>query len=120
MDEEHRNLSYYGICEFSEIIVFLKTMSRLVAEPPSKRLNFVVQTSSSFMNAAQIPMEMKDLSTVNDLRQFMLMRKLLPSDEYIFIHKQRIMRDQCSLRWHGVENGDYVYVFKGSVSQGGY
>ena len=120
MDEEHRNLSDYGISEFSEIIVFLNTMSRLVAEPPSRRLSFVVQTSSSLMNAAKIPMEMKDLSTVNDLRQFMLTRKILPSDEYIFIHKQRIMRDNCSLRSHGVENGDYLYVFKGSVSLGGY
>ncbi|XP_059664473.1 uncharacterized protein LOC132310307 [Cornus florida] len=120
MEEEYRNLSEYGICEFSEIIVFLKTMSRLVAEPPSKRLSVVVQTSSSLLNAASIPLEMRDSNTVNELRQLMLSRKILPMDDYIFIHKQRIMRDNCSLRWHGVENGDFLYVFKGTVSRGGF
>ncbi|KAH7861133.1 hypothetical protein Vadar_022010 [Vaccinium darrowii] len=120
MDEEFRNLSEYGICEFSEIVVFLKTMSRLVADPPSRRLSLVVQTSSSLLNGASIPLEMKDSSTVNDLRQRLLVQKTLPMDDYIFIHKQRIMRDNCSLRWHGVEDGDCLYVFKGTVSRGGY
>ncbi|KAL7216217.1 hypothetical protein ACSBR1_028211 [Camellia fascicularis] len=120
MEEDFRNLSEYGICEFSEIIVFLKTMSRLVADPPSRKLSLVVQTSSSLLNAASIPLEMKDSSTINDLRELLLMRKILPMDDYIFIHKQRIMRDNCSLRWHGVEDGDCLYVFKGTVSRGGY
>ncbi|PSR96412.1 Ubiquitin like [Actinidia chinensis var. chinensis] len=120
MEEDFRNLNEYGISESSEIIVFLKTMSRLVADPPSKRLSVVVQTSSSLLNGASIPLEMKDSNTVNDLRQALLMRKILPMDDYIFIHKQRIMRDNCSLRWHGVEDGDYLYVFKGTVSRGGF
>ena len=46
LEEDFRNQSEYGICEFSEIIVFLKTMNRLRDEPPSRRLNLVVQTSS--------------------------------------------------------------------------
>ncbi|KAK3008390.1 hypothetical protein RJ639_013602 [Escallonia herrerae] len=116
MDEDFRNLSEYGICEFSEIIVFLKNMSRLAAEPPTRSLSVMVQTSSSLLNAANIPLEMRDSSTVNDMRQLLLGRKMLPYDDYIFIHKQRIMRDNCSLRWHGVENGDYLYVFKGTVN----
>lgn len=120
MDEDFRNLSEYGISEFSEIIVFLKTMSRLVAEPPSRGLSMVVQTSSSLLNGARIPVEMKDSSTVNELKQSLIARKILPADDYIFIHKQRIMRENCSLRWHGVENGDSLYVFKGTVSRGGY
>ncbi|XP_076903943.1 ubiquitin-like domain-containing protein [Bidens hawaiensis] len=118
MDEDFRKLSDYGVGEFSEIIVFLKTMSRLVAEPPSQKLGFVVQTSSALLDSICLPIEMKDSSTVTELRELLLARKLLPLDEYIFIHKQRIMRENCSLRWHGVENGDHLYVFKGTVSRG--
>lgn len=117
LNDEYRSLMEYGVQEFSEIIVFLKTMSRMITDPPSRGISLVVQTSSSLLNSAKIPVEMSDLGTVNDLRQLLLDRKILPMDEYIFIHKQRIMRDNCSLRWHGVENGDFVYVFKGSVSR---
>ncbi|KAM3301636.1 hypothetical protein P3S67_016138 [Capsicum chacoense] len=119
LNDEYRSLIEYGVQEFSEIIVFLKTMSRMVTDPPSRGLCLVVQTSSSLLNSAKIPVEMSDLGTVNDLRQLLLGRKILPMDEYIFIHKQRIMKDSCSLRWHGVENGDFVYVFKGCVSREG-
>ncbi|OAY33142.1 polyubiquitin 8 [Manihot esculenta] len=120
LDEDFRNLSEYGIGEFSEIIVFLKTVNRLRDDPPTRKLNIVVKTSSALLNAASIPLEMKDSSTVNDLRSLLLSRKILPEDDYLFIHKQRIMRDNCSLRWHGVENGDSLYVFKGTVSRNGY
>ncbi|KAL3509684.1 hypothetical protein ACH5RR_029085 [Cinchona calisaya] len=120
MDEEFRYLSYYGISNFAEIIVFLKSMTRMIPDPPSRRLNLVVQTSSSLLNAASIPLEISDSSTVAELRQLLLTRKILPLDDYIFIHKQRIMRENCSLRWHGVENGDCLYVFKGTVSRGTY
>ncbi|KAM0007527.1 putative Ubiquitin-like domain-containing protein [Helianthus debilis subsp. tardiflorus] len=118
MDDDFRKLSDYGVGEFSEIIVFLKTMSRLVAEPPSRKLGFVVQTSSALLGSTCLPVEMKDSSTVTELRELLLGRKLLPHDDYIFIHKQRIMRENCSLRWHGVENGDYLYIFKGTVGRG--
>ncbi|CAN4103456.1 unnamed protein product [Withania somnifera] len=119
LSDEYRSLIEYGVQEFSEINVLLKTMSRMVTDPPSRGLCLVVQTSSSLLNSAKIPVEMSDLGTVSDLRQLLLDRKILPMDEYIFIHKQRIMRDICSLRWHGVANGDVVYVFKGSVSREG-
>ncbi|KAE8724579.1 putative triptychon and cpc [Hibiscus syriacus] len=114
MTDDFRNLSEYGISESSEIIVFLKTMNRLREEPPSKKLNIVVQMSSSLLNAAAITFEMKDCSTVNELRELLLSRRILPRDDYLFIHKQRIMRENCSLRWHGVENGDCLYVFRGT------
>ncbi|WRX14983.1 Ubiquitin-like domain - like 4 [Theobroma cacao] len=118
--DDFRNLNEYGISEFSEISVVLRTTNRLKEDPPTRGLNIVVQMSSSLLNAATIPLEMKDSSTVNDLRQLLLSRKILPGDDYLFIHKQRIMRDNCSLRWHGVENGDCLYVFKGTVSRDGY
>lgn len=120
MDDEFRCLSEYQITEFSEITVFLKSMNRIKVEPPSRKLSMVVQTSKSLLNAATIPMEMKDSCTVNEVRQLLLTRRILPMDDYIFIHKQRIMRDNCSLRWHGVEQGDYLYVFKGTISKDGF
>lgn len=119
LDEDFRNLYEYGISESSEITVFLKTMNRSRDDPPSRKLSLVVQTSSSLLNAATIPVEMRDASTVNELKQLLLSREILPDDEYLFIHRQRIMRDSCSLRWHGVENGDFLYVFKGTVSRSG-
>ncbi|KAK7272302.1 hypothetical protein RJT34_28811 [Clitoria ternatea] len=120
LDEDFRNLNEYGIHDFSEIVVFLKTTNRSRDEPPTRKLSLVVQTSSSLLNAASIPLEMRDVNTVNDLKQLLLSRKILPADDYLFIHRQRIMRDSCSLRWHGVENGDCLYVFKGTVSRSGY
>ncbi|KAL5573289.1 hypothetical protein UlMin_022886 [Ulmus minor] len=118
LEEDFRNLSEYGIREFSEIIVFLKNMNRQRDEIPSRKLSIVVQTSSSLLNAASVPLEMRDSNTVNELRQLLLNGKILPLDDYLFIHKQRIMRDNCSLRWHGVEDGDSLYVFKGTITRG--
>lgn len=117
MEEDFRNLSEYGIHEFSEIVVLIKTTGRVVADPPSRRLHLVVQTSSSLLNSARIPLETKDSSSINELRELLVGRKILPEDDYIFIHKQRIMRENCSLRWHGVEDGDVLYIFKGTVSR---
>lgn len=119
LGQEFRSLTEYGVREFSEIIVLSKTMNRVRDEPSSRRLSVVVQTSSSLLNAASIPLEMKDSCTVNELRQLLLSGKILPIDDYLFIHKQRIMHDNCSLRWHGVEDGDPLYVFKGTISRSG-
>lgn len=118
MEDDFRSLHEYGIADGAEVVVFLKTMGRAAAEPPSRRVAVVVQTSSSLMNGARIPVEMKDSSRVDEVREMLVERRLLPVDEYILIHKQRIMREDCSLRWHGVENGDFLYVFKGTVSRG--
>ncbi|KAH9603073.1 hypothetical protein KSS87_012015 [Heliosperma pusillum] len=118
MDEEFRYLAEYGVQEFSEISVSLKSMNRVKVEPSTRKLSMVIQTSTSLLNAS-IPLEMKDSCSVNEVRQLLLSRKILPVDDYIFIHKQRIMRDTSSLRWHGVENGDYLYVFRGTVTKDG-
>ncbi|KAK6784984.1 hypothetical protein RDI58_018439 [Solanum bulbocastanum] len=64
LNDEYRSLIEYGVQEFSEIIVFLKTMSRMVTETPSRGISLVVQTSSSLLNSAKIPIEMSDLDTV--------------------------------------------------------
>ncbi|CAI9090304.1 OLC1v1025051C1 [Oldenlandia corymbosa var. corymbosa] len=122
LDEEFRYLTAYGISDNAEIVVFLKSAVSAADQLPVSRtplLNVMVQTASCLLNSAMIPLDMiRDSSTVSELRQFLLKEKILPPDDYIFIHKQRIMRESCSLRWHGVENGDFLYVFKGTVSQG--
>ncbi|KAK6142458.1 hypothetical protein DH2020_022806 [Rehmannia glutinosa] len=119
MEDDFRSLGEYGIEEGSEIMVFMKmAMSRATDHPPMRRVGLVVQTSMSLMNESRIPMEMNDTSRVDELRQLLVERGTVPADEYIFIHKQRIMREDCSLRWHGVENADFTYVFKGNVSRG--
>ncbi|KAL5730920.1 hypothetical protein ACHQM5_003702 [Ranunculus cassubicifolius] len=117
MKEEYRFISEYGICDQSEVKVVHKSTSSQRAEPTSRIVSFMVQTTASLMNGAIIPLEMKDITTVNELRKMMLDEKILPRDDYFFIHKQRIMQDQCSLRWHGVENSDFLYVFKGTISR---
>lgn len=116
LEDDFCNLSEYGICESSEIFVFMKNVRRMKdMEPTSKSLSLVVQTSSNLLNGSSIPLKMRNSSTVNELRQLLLSRKVLPMDDYLFIHRQRIMRDNCSLRWHGVGDGDILYVFKGTV-----
>ncbi|KAK4787039.1 hypothetical protein SAY86_010872 [Trapa natans] len=118
MEDEFRNISEYGIRESSEVVVFLSTATcRNKDEPPARRLRVVVETSSSLLNAAKIPMEMKDSCSVKELKEQLVSSKALPVDDYIFIHKQRIMRESCSLRWHGVENGESLYVFRGTVTR---
>ncbi|KAL7102398.1 hypothetical protein ACP275_08G118000 [Erythranthe tilingii] len=122
MEDDYRSLNEYGVGgdQGLEIVVYLRSMSRVnVGDPPARRVGVVVQTSTSLMNGAKIPVEMNDTSRVDELRRVMVERRMLPEDEYIFIHKQRIMRDECSLRWHGVDNGDFLYVFKGTVTRGG-
>ncbi|KAL3821013.1 hypothetical protein ACJIZ3_006918 [Penstemon smallii] len=121
MEDEFRSVTEYGIEERSEVIVFLKSSTREMVNnnrPPGKFINVVVETSSSLLNSAKIPIEILDSSRVDEMGKLLLERKILPVDEYIFIHKQRVMNDGCSLRWHGVENGDYIYVFKGTVGGG--
>lgn len=124
MVDDFRNLSEYGVCEFSEIFVLLKNTNRLRYigggdhyhhDQEPARLSVVVQTPSTLFNGASIPMEMSVSNTVNELRQSLLSMKFLPMDDYLFIHKQRIMRDNRSLMWHGVEDGETIYVFKGTV-----
>lgn len=118
LEDDFRNIGEYGIRESSEVVMFLNTaVSWHRAEPPARRLSVVVETSSSLLDAARIPLELKDSCSVNELKEMLMSTRVLPRDEYIFIHKQRIMRDSCSLRWHGVENGESLYVFRGTVTR---
>ncbi|XP_047950787.1 polyubiquitin [Salvia hispanica] len=115
MEDDLRSLREYGVGGGGEVVVLMKAMG----EATSRRVVVVVQTSASLMDGARIPVEVKDSSRVGEVREMLVERKLLPLDEYILIHKQRIMREDFSLRWHGVETGDVLYVFKGSVSRAG-
>ncbi|KAI3986617.1 hypothetical protein MKX01_014155 [Papaver californicum] len=118
MNENYRSLCEYGICQGSEVSVFYRNVNHPIRgdQPSARRLNLVVQ-STSVLNSARIPLEMFESNTVREIRQVLLDGKILPQDDYFFIHKQRIMQDDCSLHWHGVEDGDFLYVFKGTVSR---
>lgn len=118
LDDEFRNLSEYGIRECSEVIVFCKATGRKKEDIPVRQISIVIETSSSLLNAVKIPLEIKDSCSVNDLRDRLVNGRILPENDYIFIHKQRIMRENCSLRWHGVGNSESIYVFTGTVSRG--
>ncbi|KAJ8620383.1 hypothetical protein MRB53_028912 [Persea americana] len=115
--ENQLRLSDYGIGLHSEILAILKPVphSRMIPQP--RRLSLVVQTSSS-LNSASIPLEMNECDTVSDVRELLLEKNYLPRNDYFFIHKQRIMKDNQSLRSHGVKNGDSIRVFQGTVSKG--
>ncbi|MCL7041715.1 hypothetical protein MKW94_030681 [Papaver nudicaule] len=121
MNENYRSLCEYGICEGSEVSVFYRNVNHPIRgdQPSARRLSLVVQTTS-VLNSARIPLEMFESNTIRDIRRVLLDGKMLPQDDYFFIHKQRIMQDDCSLRWHGVEDGDFLYVFKGTVSRDQY
>lgn len=114
LDDEFRSLTEYGVKEFSEITVNTKS------DHLYKRLSVVVQTSSALLNSARFVLDVRDSSGISELKQILLFREILPFDDYIFIHKQRIMLDKLSLKCHGVENGDFIYVFKGSISNDKY
>ncbi|KAM0824670.1 hypothetical protein ACQ4PT_070042 [Festuca glaucescens] len=43
---------------------------------------------------------------------------LRPPEEYFFIHGQDIMRDERTLRWHDVRDGDTITLFPGTISPG--
>lgn len=115
--EDHWHLSDHGIGMNSEIIAIFKPVTHSKVMPQPRKLSFVVQTSSS-LNSASIPLDMNELNTVSDVRKLLLDRNCLPQDDYFFIHKQRIMKDNQSLRSHGVKDGDSIQVFKGTVSRG--
>lgn len=115
--ENHWRLSDYGIGLHSEILAILKPVPHSRVIPQPRRLSLVVQTSSS-LNSASIPLEMNECDTVSNVRELLLEKNYLPRNDYFFIHKQRIMKDNQSLRSHGVKNGDSIQVFQGTVSKG--
>ncbi|XP_077252711.1 ubiquitin-like superfamily protein [Tasmannia lanceolata] len=113
---DDRYLSEYGITNNSEIIVILKPKRaprKANVVPQPRRVDVVVQTPS-FLNSVTIPLELNDSDAVSEVKLLLLEAKLLPQDDYFFVHKQRIMRDKQSLHWHGVKNGDSLYVFRGT------
>ncbi|KAK6917345.1 Ubiquitin-like domain [Dillenia turbinata] len=71
----------------------------------------------------KIPVEVNASDNVGELRKQLpiLQEKLrfsLPSDGYFFIHKQSVMDDERSFRWHHVNQGDTIEIFNGWVTRG--
>ncbi|KAI3948772.1 hypothetical protein MKX01_022186 [Papaver californicum] len=113
LNENYRSLCEYGICQGSEVSVFYRNANHPVRgdQPSARRLNLVAQTTS-VLNSARTPLEMFESNTVREIRQVLSDGKILPQDDYFFIHKQRIMQDDSSLHWHGVEDGIFCMFLK--------
>ncbi|ESQ38072.1 hypothetical protein EUTSA_v10029386mg, partial [Eutrema salsugineum] len=68
----------------------------------------------------KIPVEVNASDNVGELRKELAkiqqrFQVSLPQEGYFFIHKQNVMDDDWSFRWH---RGDTIEIFNGSVSGG--
>lgn len=69
----------------------------------------------------RIPVEVCAAENVGELRkklQKMKSNLLLPKEGFFFIHKQNVMDDDRTFRWHRVTHGDTIEIFSGSISGG--
>ncbi|CAF1916519.1 unnamed protein product [Brassica napus] len=71
----------------------------------------------------KFPVEVNACDKVGELRKELAniqqrFRFNLPQEGYFFIHKQNVMGDDRSFRWHRVDHGDNIDIFNGSVSGG--
>ncbi|XP_077245897.1 ubiquitin-like domain-containing protein [Tasmannia lanceolata] len=118
--QDHRSLGEYGICDHSEIVVILKPLPPKTTTTTSKKLKFIVQSQCG---KKKIPLEVNPLDNVGELRKELqrLHRHYdfhLPPEGYFFIHKQSVMDDDHSFRWHNVRQGDTIDLLHGTVTNG--
>ncbi|KAK8664852.1 hypothetical protein V6N13_084625 [Hibiscus sabdariffa] len=71
----------------------------------------------------KIAVEMNATDNVGELRKELerLQKRILlplPPEGYFFIHKQSVMEDDRSFRWHNVRQGDTIEIFNGFVTRG--
>ncbi|KAK8524354.1 hypothetical protein V6N13_015382 [Hibiscus sabdariffa] len=71
----------------------------------------------------KIPVEMNATDNVGELRKELekLQKRILlplPPEGYFFIHKQSVMEDDRSFKWHHVRQGDTIEIFNGFVTRG--
>ncbi|GMI93331.1 hypothetical protein HRI_003002400 [Hibiscus trionum] len=71
----------------------------------------------------KVEVEVNATDNVGDLRKELqkLQKKVLlplPEEGYFFIHKQSVMDDDQSFKWHHVAQGDTIEIFNGYVTRG--
>ncbi|CAN6458026.1 unnamed protein product [Victoria cruziana] len=106
--EDGRCLGEYGVSDQSEISVVLKPNT------PTKMMRVLVETSKG---GVKIPVDVNSSSTVHELKMKLEDKGIAPN-EHFFVYNHDVMYDNRTLRWHRVQDGDTLSVFKGSVSGG--
>lgn len=85
-----------------------------------KKLRVIVVTRCG---TKKIPVEVNPSDNVGEIRKELqdLQQEYqfhLPQEGYFFIHKQNVMDDDRSFRWHQVKQGDTIDIFNGTVTSG--
>lgn len=67
---------------------------------------------------AKMNIHVNGLNTLRELREKLdtIRTFPLPRDGYFFIHKQQVMDEDHTFRWHLVNDGDIIEVFPGKVT----
>lgn len=120
--QDHRSLRDCELSDNSDIDVSFRgspTASRS-GSTISKKLKLMVLPKPGMK---KIPVEVNASDNVEELRKELqkLQQRLLfqlPQEDYFFIHKQSVMDDDRSFRWHRVGQGDTIEIFHGKVTGG--
>ncbi|KAJ6767290.1 UV EXCISION REPAIR PROTEIN RAD23 [Salix purpurea] len=122
--QDHRSLHDCELKYNSEINVIVKPSptgsGSIGGSAGFKKLRVIVLTRCG---TKRIPIEVSPSDNVEVLRKELhilqhQMQFQLPQEGYFFIHKQDVMDDDRSFRWHRVKQGDIIEIFNGRVTSG--
>ncbi|KAB5560458.1 hypothetical protein DKX38_005415 [Salix brachista] len=122
--QDHRSLHDCELKYNSEINVIVKPpptgSGSIGGSAGFKKLRVIVLTRCG---TKRIPIEVNPSDNVEVLRKELQilqhqMQFHLPQEGYFFIHKQDVMDDDRSFRWHRVKQGDIIEIFNGRVTSG--
>ncbi|XP_034927059.1 ubiquitin domain-containing protein 7SL RNA1-like [Populus alba] len=123
--QDHQSLHECELKCNSEISVYVKPSSPSGSGSKGgstgfKKLRVIVVTRCG---TKKIPVEVNPSDKVGEIRKELqdLQQEyqfLLPQEGYFFIHKQNVMDDDRSFRWHQVKQGDTIDIFNGTVTNG--
>lgn len=123
---DHRTVLECELSENSDLTVGFRpppsSMNAAAARPaPANMAGMVKLRVVAQYGCERIPVEVCAAENVGELRkklQKMKSNLLLPKEGFFFIHKQNVMDDDRSFRWHRVGHGDTIEIFSGSISGG--
>ncbi|KAF8035758.1 hypothetical protein BT93_C1707 [Corymbia citriodora subsp. variegata] len=107
--EDDRRICDFKLQDNSSVDVHIKPLKFMVMVLPWKaNLKVAVEVKPS----DKVEVLRKELKTLQPSLKFDL-----PSEGYFFIHNQSGMDEDKSFIWHGVELGDTIEVFRGTISR---
>lgn len=122
--QDNRSLCDYEICDNADIDVFLRPTllpPRVPRASKGKSKKMIVKVLS-MCGTQKIYVEVNPWDNVGKIRkEIEELHKVLGfevPEEYFFIHKQSVMEEDRSFRWHQVELGDTIEIFRGRVTSG--